>query len=112
MTKSFKLTLLAGAVAGCFAAAGSARAYDRHIELINETHLSVTSFFASNVGTDSWEDDVLGNGALPSGYQVRVNLDDGSQYCHFDFKTTFSNGTSIVRRNVDVCGFASYTRTN
>jgi len=76
---------------------------------VNTSHLAITSFYASNTGTDSWEEDILGNRVLPAGYHVRVNLNDGSSYCRFDLRTRFADGTIVVRRNVDVCSTAQYT---
>jgi hypothetical protein len=111
----FNLTgLTIVAYAGLFVASGvsSASAYDRHVEVVNDSHLPVTSFFASNIGTDSWEEDILGNHVLPPGFHVRVNLEDGSSYCRFDLKTRFADGTIVVRRNVDICAVATYTLTD
>jgi hypothetical protein len=111
MTKT--RTLLIAGVALCGMAAGStANAYDRHVDLINRSHGTITHFFASNVGTDDWEDDVLGEFVLRPGYHVHVDLDDGSGYCRFDFKTVFQDGTDIIRRNVDVCTLTRYTLTD
>jgi hypothetical protein len=107
-----KLTIIAGAALFGANGASSGTAYDRDIEVVNNSHLTITSFYASNVGTDSWEDDILGNRVLPAGYRVRVNLDDGSSYCRFDLRTRFADGTIVVRRNVDVCSTAKYTLTD
>jgi hypothetical protein len=107
-----QMTILASTTLFATSVTSSAKSYDRYVELVNNSHLAVTSFYASNVGADSWEEDILGNGILPPGYHVRVNLEDGTSYCRFDLKTRFADGTSIVRRNVDVCAVATYTLTD
>jgi hypothetical protein len=107
-----KMTILAGAALFASTMTGSANTYDRTVDVVNNSHLAITSFYASNVGSDSWEEDILGNGVLPPGYHVRVDLDDGTSYCHFDLKTRFADGTSVIRRDVDICAVTKYTLTN
>jgi hypothetical protein len=107
-----KMTILAGAALFATAMTSSAKNYDRSIEIVNNSHLAITSFYASNIGSDSWEGDLLGKGVLPSGTHVRVNLDDGTSYCRFDLKTRFADGTSVVRRNVDICAITQFTLTD
>jgi hypothetical protein len=111
MFNGFKTMLVAGVAFCGVAASVPAMAYDRHVEVVNRSSETITGFYASNVGAETWEEDILGNRVLPPGYQIRVNLDDGSGYCHFDFKTNFRDGTSVIRHNVDVCAITQYTLT-
>ena len=92
---------------------GEARAdsYDRDITLINGSHQTITHFYASNVGSRSWEEDILHGSVLPPGRSVVINMDDGTGYCHFDFKTVTRFGP-VVRPDVDVCGIETYTLTD
>lgn len=76
---------------------------DRHVIIVNNTNLPITRFYGSNAGADTWEEDILGTDVLPPGSSVRINFDDGSGYCTFDFKAVFSNGQSVVQTDVDVC---------
>jgi hypothetical protein len=112
MFNVMKMTILAGSVLFATTMTSSAKNYDRYVEVVNNSHLAITSFYASNIGSDSWEEDILGNGVLPSGNHVRVNLDDGTSYCRFDLKTRFADGTSVIRRNVDICSVTQYTLTD
>ena len=107
-----KMTVLAGAALFSTTITSSAKNYDRSIEVVNNSHLAITSFYASNITSDSWEGDILGHGVLPPGTHVRVNLDDGTSYCRFDLKTRFADGTSVIRRNVDICSVTLYTLTD
>jgi hypothetical protein len=112
MFNVMKMTILAGSVLFATTMTSSAKNYDRYVEVVNNSHLAITSFYASNIGSDSWEEDILGHGVLPSGNHVRVNLDDGTSYCRFDLKTRFADGTSVIRRNVDICSVTQYTLTD
>jgi hypothetical protein len=112
MPKLIQLAAIALPAALGLGGTGSAQAYDRHVELVNATRTAVVSFHASNTASPSWEEDILGRKVLPAGYHVRINLDDGTGRCRFDFKTRFSDGSSIVRRNVDVCAVTTYTLTD
>ena len=87
----------------------SASAMDRHILLVNNSHYVITEFHASNVGRTSWESDILGDDVLGAGEIARINLDDNSGYCRFDFLTVFADGERVIRRNVDACTIDRYT---
>ena len=89
--------------------ASPALALDRRVTIINNTGFTITNFYGSNKGTNSWEEDILGQSTLPSGSQVTINFNDGSGYCKFDFKAVFSDGDVLVRENVNVCEIASFT---
>lgn len=96
--------LTAMTMAGCDdTTTGSTSSADRHVTIVNNTNKSMTRFYGSNAGANTWEEDILGTDVLPSGSSVRINFDDGTGYCTFDFKAVFSNGQSVVQTNVDVC---------
>jgi hypothetical protein len=112
-----KRVLQAAALAATIAvpsllASGQAFAFDRHIVLINHSHQTITEFHASNVGSDSWEEDILGDSVVRPGQRVRINLDDHTGYCRFDFKTVTESGSAVVRRGVNVCEMETYTITD
>jgi hypothetical protein len=90
---------------------GRAMPYDRHVTLVNGSQETIVEFHASNVRTTSWRWDRLGAYVLPPGSSVRLNLDDGTGYCRFDFKTVMADGQVIIRNNVDVCEIEQYTIT-
>lgn len=85
---------------------------DRRVKIINETSTPVYHFYGSNIGTNNWEEDILGRDVLMPGDSVVVNFDDGSGYCKFDFKVVFKDKTEIVRRNIDVCKLEVYRLTD
>jgi hypothetical protein len=89
-----------------------AHAYNRDIRLYNETSQPIVEFHASNIGTNSWQEDILGDWVLLPGESVLIDLYDGTGYCRFDFKTVFGGGGSLVRRDVNVCEAGAYTVSN
>ncbi|MBS0211692.1 MAG: hypothetical protein JSR26_00745 [Proteobacteria bacterium] len=88
-----------------------AHAADRHVKVVNGTHYTIVRFFASSADSESWEEDILGDNVLKPGQSARINIDDGSGACIFDFKAVFSDGDSLVRRGVNVCEISTYTYT-
>jgi hypothetical protein len=72
----------------------------------------VASFFASNVDTDRWDEDLLRRRGLQTNHFVQLNLDDPASACRYDFKVVFIDGTSLIRRNVDLCERQTYTLTD
>lgn len=104
-----------GIIAACiaagtlFAATGAAMALDRHVKIINNSAYDIREFYASNVGTKNWEEDILGRDILPSGYSVNVDIDDRTGYCEFDFRAIFEDGESVVTNDVNVCEIGEFT---
>lgn len=107
-----QMTVLAGAALLAVSITGSAKSYDRRVDVVNDTHLAIVSFYASNIDSDNWQADILGNAMLAPGRHLRVNLDDGSSYCRFDLKARFIDGSSIVRHDVDICAITQYSVTD
>lgn len=100
------LAIAALAVAGCTATGDS---WNREVEIVNRTDVSILTFHGSNVGTDDWEEDILGDSVIPPHRSVMIDFDDGTGYCHFDFRAEFSDGDVVVKNNVDVCTVTSVT---
>lgn len=104
-----KFGLAAVSAAILLAGATQSSALDRRVLLVNNTSYEMLEFYASNVGASTWEEDILGSGVLPSGYNVVVNIDDSSGYCKFDFRAVFNNGAVLVDEAVNVCEVPSFT---
>ncbi|MFV2038229.1 MAG: hypothetical protein ACC646_11635, partial [Paracoccaceae bacterium] len=65
---------------------------DRRVVIANDIGFTIVEFYGSNNGTDSWEEDILGADVLPPNSTVRIDFDDGTGYCMFDFKAVFDDG--------------------
>jgi hypothetical protein len=89
----------------------AASASDRRVTIINETNNTMVRFYASNSGRSAWEEDILGNRVLKPGQSVRINIDDGSGACIFDFRADFDDGDKLTRNRINVCEITSYRYT-
>src|SRR5665213_1780763 len=105
----YRLAVLA--LAGALMTASVVHAEDRHVVIINETNHTIVSFYASNVAATTWEEDILGQDTLPPGHDVRINIDDGSGHCLYDFPAKFDDGTDTIKHNINVCEISSYRYT-
>lgn len=88
-----------------------ASALDRRVRINNKTSYDIVRFYASNTGTSSWEEDVLGKDILPAGYSVMINIDDGTGYCKYDFLAVFEDGDQVTSSNNNVCELAEFSFT-
>jgi hypothetical protein len=96
--------LLAAAVLVLLGGTGVARdRYDRHVDIVNETGRVIYSFYSTNKGVSHWGRDLLGQNVIQPGQGTRINLDDRTGYCVFDFRAVLDNGRVIERYRVDVC---------
>lgn len=95
------LSLVAVSLVGVSSTASARQ--DRHVIIQNDSGYDIVAVYASNVGTDSWEEDMLGDLVLRDGRSARFNIDDGSGYCRYDIKLVFEDGDVIYRRAANVC---------
>jgi len=84
-----------------------ASALDRWIELTNSTRMTIVEIYISHVGADFWNIDLLGQDLLVPAGSVLVKIDDRAG-CRFDVKTVFDDGTTLVRRDVNICAIERY----
>ena len=84
-----------------------ASALDRWVEVTNNTRMTIVEMYISHVGTELWNIDLLGDDILAPATSVLVNIDDRAG-CRFDVKTVFDDGTTQIRRDVNVCEMKEY----
>ena len=80
-----------------------AAAFERQIELTNNTRMAIVEIQIARVGTDRWDTDLLGDDILLPAQSLIVDIEDAKGYCRFDLKTVFDDGAALIRRGVDVC---------
>jgi hypothetical protein len=109
MFKISGLPIMAGSIICALQTATGppASALDRWIELTNNTRMPIVEIYISPVRSDRWNIDLLGADYLEPMSSVFVDIDDGMG-CRFDFKTVFDDGTTQIRRDVDVCADERY----
>lgn len=86
-----------------------AAALDRWVVIVNDTSFDIVEFYGSNTGANTWEEDILGRDLLRAGEKVRVNFDDGTGYCMFDFRAVFEDGDVLVSEKINICEVGTYT---
>ena len=84
-----------------------AAALDRWIELTNNTRMPIVEVYIAHARSDRWNIDLLGSDYLDPASSVFVNIDD-RMGCRIDFKAVFDDGTTQIRRDVDVCAVERY----
>lgn len=102
---SLALVFLAASVA-------NASALDRRVQINNKSSYDIVEFYASNTGTNSWEEDILGKDILPAGHSVMINIDDGTGYCKYDFLAVFDDGDKVTSTDNNVCELAEFSFTD
>ncbi len=88
--------------------AAPALAEDLTITIVNTSSKALAQFFTSPTTTDQWEEDVFGDGVLPSGNQVDVTIADGRDQCEYDLKFVMEDGQEIVMTQ-DMCAEPTFT---
>jgi hypothetical protein len=89
-----------------------AAALDRRVRINNKSSYDIIEFYASNTGSRSWEEDILGRDILPSGSSVVINIDDGSGYCKYDFLAVFEDGDEVISNDNNVCELTDFNFTD
>lgn len=89
-----------------------AAALDRRVRIVNNSSYDIVEFYASNKGSRSWEEDILGRNILPAGSSVMINIDDGSGYCKYDFLAVFEDGDELTKYDNNVCELSTFTYTD
>jgi hypothetical protein len=80
---------------------------NKRVKIINETNHKIVQFYASRVGTNDWEEDILDVDVLDPGQSVTINF-GGSDFCLYDFKAVFSDGETMIRNRINVCEMTVY----
>jgi hypothetical protein len=96
-------------VAACLTTAAVADA-NKKVKIINETRHAMVQFHASRVGTNDWEEDILGQDTLGVGNSVVVNFGT-DDYCLYDFLGVFDDGDKVEKRRINVCEIDSFRFT-
>ena len=66
-------------------------------------------FYGSRTASSNWYEDTLGRDVLLPGQSVRIDFDDGTGHCVFDFKAVFNDGEVLISNEVNVCEVETYT---
>lgn len=95
--------LLAGVASiAMMGAVPSANAYERWLDITNNTSVDLCEVYISHVGTDDWQTDRIGRCIGPG--EVR-RVDPGWQqgYCRMDMNFVFADGDQVTEYGFDIC---------
>jgi hypothetical protein len=110
--KAIVLAIMASMLMSGSAAIGAKDGCDdgknRRVQMVNDTDTDIVRLYGSNIGADSWQEDVLGDSILRAGSRVTVNWDDGTCYCNYDFKAVYRDETTSIQNGVNVCKISSF----
>ena len=104
------LAFLASAALAASLATTAVADTNKKVKIINETRHTMVQFHASRVGTNSWEEDILGQDTLVVGASVVVNFGT-DDYCLYDFLGVFDDGDKVEKRRINVCEITSFRFT-
>ncbi len=111
MSHLLRRAVLAVSAFATICAFSSVSAANREVTIINKTRVALVEFYASSVGTNDWEEDILGQDILNPGESVDIDIDDGSGACRYDFKGVFKDGDSVVKNRINVCEVGEFSFT-
>lgn len=103
-----QLSLAAAAIAVALSTT-PAFADDLVFMLDNQSSGAIQEFYASPVGVDDWEEDILGADILASQEAARITIADGRTVCEYDLRIVFEDGDEMEERAIDLCETGSYT---
>ena len=75
---------------------------DRWVIVINDRSSDMMRLYAARVTTDDWEENMLTR-PIPAGSRVRINFDDGTGACVFDFRAVFRDSLMVHMWRINVC---------
>ena len=78
----------------------------KSIKIVNRSGRTITAIYCTATGYGKWGGNRL-NGSLGNGGWATVPVNTDRPY--WDFKIVFSNGGSMVRRDIDVIRYSSFT---
>lgn len=107
----FRKMFLVALAAAMFLVAIPALAADQDFTLHNHTGRTMKALFVSEVGSDDWGSDILGQDTIEDGGDVSVKFDRGEDKCKWDVRGEFEDGSYAEVRDVDFCSVSEVTFT-
>ena len=89
-------------------AAFPAMAEPLNFDVANNSAADLTEFYASPVGEDSWQANLLSAAPLPAGDAVSLTIAEAAG-CAYDFRMVFAGGDVLEQAGNDLCVLSSYT---
>ena len=96
------LLFLALSICGVHA---KAQGEDRRLIVVNNMAIPVWHLYASPIRYDNprWGGDRLGDDVIDPGYNLVLDITDGTGYCRYDFLAVLADGHEYFEHDVNVC---------
>lgn len=91
------------AIASVAAVVTPAQAFERWLDIHNDTSYELCYVYISHIRTNDWGPDLLGDECIPPGYYMRVDPGYQQGYCRMDMKFVFEDDTVTYRENFNIC---------
>ena len=98
----------AAAISISSAALAASDGKNRRVTVQNISTQAIYNLYASPVTSKTWEEDLLGQGTIPSGQSKVANIDNGTTECTYDLKVVMANGREHIQRRVNVCAVSKW----
>jgi len=82
---------------------GTAMTGDLHITIRNGADARVTQLYISRVGTNDWDEDILGDDAIDAGQTMPITINGGRKSCQYDVKAVLADGRSVQLPDQNLC---------
>jgi hypothetical protein len=79
------------------------------LKLTNSGHGGITAIFVAPTGSLDMSDDLLGKQTAGPGKTVNLKIADPKDTCVFDLQFLMNDGSSVVRKGVNLCQTSDYT---
>lgn len=107
------ISKILGVLAISVSVSATAAAEDLYFELINESSSDLVAFHVSHPGDDDWTGNLMPNGyVLPAGNYVGVEIADGEDFCEYDIRAEFEDGSVYEEYDSDLCDLGEWTFTD
>jgi hypothetical protein len=106
-------TLMLGflsAVSLTMAVPASAQEAKQDFTLVNRTGYELKEVYVAPTKSDSWEEDILGQGTLDDGKTVNIHFSPKVKTCKWDLKVVYTvDGSKAVWSDIDLCSVDKIT---
>lgn len=104
---------LIGIAVALVLAAPVASAKTFSLTIVNKTSSVVEAFFASPANESDWEEDLLGNDAIPPGGRYQVRFEDKRGVCRYDLRFEFRDPSyEALEDTQNLCNVNEYELTD
>ncbi len=98
----FRTATAAFVIAAGLAAANSASAYERWVDIHNVADTTVVAIQISDINNNHWGPDIL-SGVIPANGVGEVDPVNTRGYCRFDIRLTYADGSAADIHDVNLC---------